>query len=148
MMDGSNRWALLPKILPLYAEIIGALAGAGAEWIQIDEPVLVTDLDDATREAFRKAYAALADSPAKLLLATYFGAVGDNFGSLAALAGCRRACRSGARAGAAGSGVRRRCRADRILSLGLVDGRNIWKTALTDAESLIERAPANCVAAI
>src|SRR6185312_8674635 len=58
MTDASDRWALLPNILPLYANAIAALGEAGAEWIQIDEPVLVADLDAETRRAFAKAYAA------------------------------------------------------------------------------------------
>ena len=139
MVDGSDRWALLPKLLPLYAEIIGALAGAGAEWIQIDEPVLVADLDDATRQAFRTAYDALADAPARLLLATYFGAVSDNLDCLASLpvAGVHVDL---VRAPQQLEAVCAALPPDRVLSLGLVDGRNIWKTALTDAERLARRA--------
>jgi 5-methyltetrahydropteroyltriglutamate--homocysteine methyltransferase len=139
MVDGSNRWALLPKILPLYAEIIGALAGAGAEWIQIDEPVLVTDLDEVTREAFRKAYEALAASPAKLLIATYFGGVGDNLDTLAALP-VHGVHVDLVRAPEQLEAVCAALPPERLLSLGVVDGRNIWKTALTDAERLIRRA--------
>jgi len=139
MVDGSNRWALLPKILPLYAEMLGAMADAGAGWIQIDEPVLVTDLDDATRNAFRKAYEALADSPAKLLIATYFGAVGDNLETLAALP-VHGVHVDLVRAPEQLEGVCAALPPDRLLSLGLVDGRNIWKTALTDAERSIRRA--------
>ena len=139
MVDGSDRWALLPKLLPLYAEIIGALAGAGANWIQIDEPVLVTDLDEATRNAFRKAYDALAHVPAKLLIATYFGAVDDNLPCLASLpvAGVHVDL---VRAPQQLEAVCAALPPDRLLSLGLVDGRNIWKTALTDAERLVARA--------
>jgi 5-methyltetrahydropteroyltriglutamate--homocysteine methyltransferase len=139
MRDGSDRWALLPKILPLYAQTITALAEAGAEWVQIDEPVLVADLDDAARAAFASAYDALGKLPVKLMLATYFGAVGDNLSCLAALpvAGVHVDL---VRAPDQLEAVCRALPADRLLSLGLVDGRNIWKTALTDAERLIEKA--------
>jgi 5-methyltetrahydropteroyltriglutamate--homocysteine methyltransferase len=139
MRDGSDRWSLLPKILPLYAQVITALAQAGAEWIQIDEPVLVADLDDAARAAFADAYAVLGKLPVKLMLATYFGAVGDNLPYLAGLpvAGVHVDL---VRAPNQLDEICRALPADRILSLGLVDGRNIWKTALTDAERLIERA--------
>ena len=139
MTDGSDRWALLPKILPLYRSLIGALSGAGAEWIQIDEPVLVADLDDATREAFRRAYDALAGGPARLLIATYFGAVGDNLDCLASLPVCGIHVDL-SRAPEQLETVCARLPEDRMLSLGVVDGRNIWKTALTDAERLIGRA--------
>jgi 5-methyltetrahydropteroyltriglutamate--homocysteine methyltransferase len=139
LRDGSDRWALLPKILPLYAQMIGALAQAGAQWVQIDEPVLVTDLDDAARTAFANAYAVLGKLPVKLMLATYFGAVGDNLPCLAGLpvAGVHVDL---VRAPDQLDKICCALPADRILSLGLVDGRNIWKTALTDAERLIERA--------
>jgi len=139
MVDGSDRWALLPRILPLYAKIIGALAAAGADWIQIDEPVLVADLDEDTRQAFRKAYDALAAAPANLLIATYFGALGDNIGCLASLpvSGVHiDLVRAPGQLEAVCSALPQ----DRLLSLGIVDGRNIWKTALTDAERLIRRA--------
>ena len=139
MRDDSDRWALLPKILPLYAQVIGALAEAGAEWIQIDEPALVTDLDDAARTAFTDAYAVLSRLPVKIMLASYFGALGDNLSCLASLpvAGVHVDL---VRASGQLEDICRSLPRDRLLSLGVVDGRNIWKTALTDAERLIERA--------
>jgi 5-methyltetrahydropteroyltriglutamate--homocysteine methyltransferase len=141
MRDGSDRWGLLAKILPLYARVIAGLAEAGAQWVQIDEPILVTDLDDAARAAFADAYAVLGKLPVKLMLATYFGAVGDNLPCLAGLqvAGVHIDL---VRAPGQLDEVCRALPDDRVLSLGLVDGRNIWKTALTDAERLIERARA------
>ena len=59
MRDGSDRWALLPKILPVYQQVLTALADAGAEWVQIDEPILVSDLDAAAKDAFNDAYSEL-----------------------------------------------------------------------------------------
>src|SRR5262249_11710799 len=120
-------------------EVIGGLASAGADWIQIDEPVLVTDLDDDARLALRKAYEALADSPAKLLIATYFGAVGDNLQTLASLP-AHGVPVDLVRAPEQLEAVCAALPQDCLLSLGLADGRNIWKTALTDAERLAARA--------
>jgi 5-methyltetrahydropteroyltriglutamate--homocysteine methyltransferase len=139
MRDGSDRWALLPKILAVYVEVIVALARAGAEWVQIDEPVLAADLDDAARAAFKAAYANLGTLPVNILLATYFGAVGDNLDCLAALpvAGVHVDL---VRAPEQLEAVCKALPGGRTLSLGVVSGRNIWKTALTDAERLIERA--------
>ena len=139
MRDGSDRWSLLAKILPLYTQVITALVEAGAEWVQIDEPVLVADLDDRARSAFASAYEELGKLPAKLMLATYFGAVDDNLTCLAALpvAGVHVDL---VRAPQQLEVVCQALPADRVLSLGLVDGRNIWKTALTDAERLIKKA--------
>jgi len=139
MRDGSERWALLPKLLPVYLRLLKALADAGAQWVQLDEPVLVSDLDEGARAALCAAYAALAHAPVKILLASYFGAVGDNLSTLAALpvAGIHVDL---VRAPQQLDEVCQALPGERLLSLGLVDGRNIWKTALTDAERLIERA--------
>ncbi len=138
MRDGSDRWALLPKILPVYQQVLKALAAAGAEWVQIDEPILVSDLDDAARDAFNDAYCELTGGP-KILLATYFGAVGDNAQTLVALpvAGVHIDL---VRAPEQLEAVARALPKERILSLGLIHGRNIWKAGLTDGEILIQEA--------
>ncbi|MDB5734945.1 MAG: 5-methyltetrahydropteroyltriglutamate--homocysteine S-methyltransferase [Alphaproteobacteria bacterium] len=139
MRDGTDRWALLPRLLPVYLKLLAALAQAGAGWVQIDEPCLVGDLDDAAQAALRSAYAVLSQAPVKILLATYFGAVDDNLDTLAGLqvAGVHVDL---VRAPEQLDAVCRAIPGGRTLSLGVVNGRNIWKTALTDAERLIERA--------
>ena len=83
--DGSDRLALLPKLLPAYAELLSALAGEGVEWVQVDEPILVTELDGAWQQAFETAYAALDTGRVRLLLATYFGRLEENLPLLARL---------------------------------------------------------------
>jgi 5-methyltetrahydropteroyltriglutamate--homocysteine methyltransferase len=143
MRDGSDRWALLPKLLPVYQKVIAALAEAGAEWVQIDEPVLVSDLDAATKDAFSDAYSELTDTPGagsvKIMLATYFGSVGDNTQTLVALpvAGVHIDL---VRAPGQLADIAKALPKERILSLGLINGRNIWKTGLTEGERLIEEA--------
>jgi len=139
MRDGSKRWALLPRLLAVYRAVLVSLAQAGAEWVQIDEPVLVSDLDDAARAALKAAYAALADVPVKIMLATYFGAMGDNLPALAGLP-VQGVHVDLVRAPGQLEAVCQALPRDTLLSLGVVNGRNIWKTALTDAERLIEQA--------
>lgn len=138
MRDGSDRWALLPKILPVYRTMLKALAAAGAEWVQIDEPVLICDLDAATKDAFNEAYCELTGGP-KILLATYFGALDDNLKTVMALpvAGLHVDL---VRAPGQLAEIAKTLPRERILSLGLINGRNIWKTALSDAERLIDQA--------
>src|SRR3569833_1228133 len=51
MRDGSDRWGLLPKILPIYRQVLKALGEAGAEWVQMDEPVRVSGRGGAARGA-------------------------------------------------------------------------------------------------
>ena len=141
MRDGSNRWGLLPRLLAVYRTLLSSLAQAGAEWVQIDEPILAADLDPEARAALKAAYAVLADAPVKIMLATYFGAVGDNLAALAGLP-VQGLHVDLVRAPGAVEGVCKAVAPGMVLSLGVVNGRNIWKTALTDAERLIEQAKA------
>jgi 5-methyltetrahydropteroyltriglutamate--homocysteine methyltransferase len=138
MRDGSDRWALLPKIIPLYQQVLKDLSKAGAEWVQLDEPILVSDLDAATKDAFNDTYSELTGGP-KILLATYFGALGDNLKTAVALpvAGLHIDL---VRAPEQLADIARALPKERILSLGLINGRNIWKAGLTDGERLIEEA--------
>jgi 5-methyltetrahydropteroyltriglutamate--homocysteine methyltransferase len=123
--------SLLDGLLPVYAEMLRRLAAEGAEWVQIDEPCLVLDLDDAARAALRNAYAELARAvpQLKILVATYFGGLGDNLATALALpvAGLHLdLVRKPSQLAAAVDKAPR----DLVLSLGVIDGRNIWRTDL------------------
>src|SRR5829696_6923502 len=85
--DNASPLSLLDALLPVYAEAIQRLASGGAQWIQIDEPVLVTDLSPADLAAVTRAYTVLGEAkgPAKLLLQTAYGHVGEAYPTLAAL---------------------------------------------------------------
>jgi len=127
--DGSDRLALLERLLPVYGELLDTLAEAGAEWIQVDEPALVTELDEAWRHAFQLAYHQLRSSRPKLLLATYFGQLRENLQLACELpvAGLHLdAVRARDEAGALADWLA----PHKVLSLGVIDGRNIWKTDL------------------
>ena len=130
----------LPALLPVYAEILRRLAEAGADWVQIDEPYLVFDLDDATRAAYTSAYAQLGQSPGiRILLATYFGALEDNLGLALALpvAGVHVDV---VRAPEQLDDVLARFPAEMVLSVGIVDGRNVWRADLDAALARVQRA--------
>ncbi|PWK32651.1 5-methyltetrahydropteroyltriglutamate--homocysteine S-methyltransferase [Cupriavidus plantarum] len=127
--DDSDKLALLPRLLPAYAELLATLAAQGVEWVQIDEPILVTELDDAWRQAFLTAYATLAGTPVKLLLATYFGQLLDNLPLVCELPV------QGVHLDAVNAREEVRALigglpADRVISLGVINGRNIWKSDL------------------
>ncbi|MCD9033294.1 5-methyltetrahydropteroyltriglutamate--homocysteine S-methyltransferase [Luteimonas sp. Y-2-2-4F] len=127
-VDGSDRFDLLDALLPVYAELLRRLHDAGAGWVQVDEPVLVLDLDDRVRDACARAYAALAQAPRpKLLLATYFGALGDNL-PLAAGLPVDGLHVDLARAPEQLGEVLAALPAGRVFSAGLVNGRNVWRT--------------------
>jgi 5-methyltetrahydropteroyltriglutamate--homocysteine methyltransferase len=130
---------LLPRLLPVYAEILRALASAGATWIQIDEPCLVMDLSDAARVAFGHAYGQLVEaSPAlRLMLTTYFGALADNLDTALALP-VHGLHIDLVRAPEQLDAVLAGARPDLVLSLGVIDGRNIWKADLNTILDRIE----------
>ncbi|MCJ9710344.1 5-methyltetrahydropteroyltriglutamate--homocysteine S-methyltransferase, partial [Bordetella hinzii] len=128
----AGKLALLANLLPVYQEIFKRLAALGVEWVQVDEPILVLDLPQAWRDAFRDAYAQLADSPVKLLLASYFDGLKDNLSTAAALpvAGLHVDL---VRAPEQLADVVKALGADQILSAGVINGRNIWRTDLDEA---------------
>ncbi len=127
--DDSDKLALLPRLLPVYAKLLEQLAEKGVEWVQIDEPILVTELDVAWQKAFTTAYDALKGSKAKLLLATYFGQLQDNL-ALACSLPVQSLHVDAINAHGEVGQVIEQLPQDRILSLGVINGRNIWKTDL------------------
>ena len=132
-IDGSDRLALLDKLLPVYAELLAKLKDVGANWVQIDEPCLVLDLLPEARAAFAHAYEWLRErARPKLLLAAYFGALADNLG-LACELPVDGLHVDLVRGKEQLNEVLERLPADRVLSLGLIDGRNIWRSNLDDA---------------
>lgn len=127
--DTSNRLALLERLLPVYAQLLDTLAAHGAQWVQIDEPILVTELDGDWQHAFNTAYHHLKASKVKLLLATYFGPLQEN----AYLAANLPVAGLHVDAINDREGVRPLINllpAHKVLSLGVINGRNIWKTDL------------------
>jgi 5-methyltetrahydropteroyltriglutamate--homocysteine methyltransferase len=127
--DGSDKLSLLPRLLPVYAELLATLGAAGAEWVQIDEPILVTELDAAWQNAFRAAYQHLNTGAVKLLLATYFGQLQDNLPLVAALP-VQGVHLDAINARDEVKALIQASQAERVISLGVVNGRNIWKTDL------------------
>ena len=133
---GFNPIALLPKLLPVYEALLQELAKAGADWVQIDEPALVLDLIPNERAAFELAYQRLSTaSPVKILLASYFGDLGSNLETALSLpvAGLHVDLLRGADQLA---DVVNKARKEQVLSLGAIDGRNIWRA---DLSTIIDR---------
>ncbi|GGE34177.1 5-methyltetrahydropteroyltriglutamate--homocysteine methyltransferase [Halopseudomonas oceani] len=128
--DDSNPLALLEQLLPVYAELLEALAQQGVEWVQIDEPILVTDLSETQQAALEYSYATLRNSEVKLLLTSYFGQLQDNLPLVARLpvAGVHLDCINARNEVAE---LIERLPSDRVISLGVINGRNIWKSDLT-----------------
>ncbi|HHH12984.1 MAG TPA: 5-methyltetrahydropteroyltriglutamate--homocysteine S-methyltransferase, partial [Thiolapillus brandeum] len=124
-----DRLALLDGLLEVYGEVLEHLAGQGAEWVQLDEPALVQELPAAWKQAFESAYNRLQSAPVKILLTTYFGALEENLSLAARLptAGLHVDLVRGAGQLPA---VLDQLPPYKVLSLGVVDGRNVWRTDL------------------
>ncbi len=127
--DSSDRLSLLPKLLPVYRELLSLLAREGADWVQIDEPALVTELAAEWQQAYRTAYEALKGAGCKLLLATYFGRLADNL-ELAVKLPIDGLHLDAVSAGSEVDRVLSALPERSVLSLGVVSGRNIWKADL------------------
>jgi len=123
--------ALLPALLDVYADILARLAKAGAEWVQIDEPCLVLDLTADQRTAFERAYARLATRGPRLMLTTYFGGLGDNLDLVADLP-VHGVHLDLVRAPGQLEAALARLAPHILLSLGVIDGRNVWRANLPD----------------
>ena len=138
-VDGTEPLSLLPKLLTAYEAVLRALVEAGATQVQIDEPMLVTDLSPECQQVYDSAYAVLARQPLEITVATYFGALGDNL-EVAATLPVRGLHIDLVRAPEQLDAVLAALPPEKTLSLGVVDGRNIWRTEYAVAKSLIDRA--------
>jgi 5-methyltetrahydropteroyltriglutamate--homocysteine methyltransferase len=134
---------LLPRLVPVYEELLRLLAEAGAEWVQLDEPCLALDLDDAARSALHRTYGALASAVPglSLLVASYFGPLRDNLSTACSLP-VRGLHVDLVRGGEDVPRLLDEARAEMHLSLGVVDGRNVWRTDLAKTLDIVEAAAA------
>lgn len=138
---GTSPLSLLPGLLEVYGEVLRRLQAAGASWVQIDEPALVLDLDDDARKAFETAYRTLAAATPslKLMLTTYFGDLRENLETALALpvAGLHLDL---VRAPHQLDEALTKAPPDLVLSLGVIDGRNVWRADLEKILDWIEPA--------
>jgi 5-methyltetrahydropteroyltriglutamate--homocysteine methyltransferase len=133
---------LLEKLLPVYKELLKKFADAGVEWVQIDEPILAYDLTPEVKSEFKAAYDYLAtvDSRLKVLFTTYFGTIVHNLDIISSGLHIQGLHIDLVRAPEQLDEVIAAIGPKTVLSVGVVDGRNIWKTNLKNAISLVERA--------
>ncbi|MEV0299061.1 5-methyltetrahydropteroyltriglutamate--homocysteine S-methyltransferase [Nocardia sp. NPDC050710] len=126
-VDGSDLLNRLPDLLPLYEQLLGLLAEAGAQWVQIDEPSLVTDLTETELAAVRTTYQRLSEVSARpsILVAAYFGRLGVALPVLAetGIEGIALDLVAGQDADVAVA----RSITDKLIVAGVVDGHNIWR---------------------
>ncbi|WP_105190718.1 5-methyltetrahydropteroyltriglutamate--homocysteine S-methyltransferase [Pseudoalteromonas sp. T1lg48] len=128
--DEFDKLTLLERLLPVYQQVLAKLATQGVEWVQIDEPILALELDANYRSALTQSFAALANQGVKLLLATYFDEVSSYLEDISeyAIDGAHFdlvATPQNIEALDAALGEQR------VLSLGVINGRNIWRADLS-----------------
>jgi len=125
---GLSPLDLLDELVSVYGQILQRLSQQGVQWVQIDEPILVLDLTDQWRQAFESAYSRLGSAGPKILLTTYFGELQENL-SLACrlpVAGLHLDAVRGNELLAAADQLPDY----KVLSVGIVDGRNVWRNDL------------------
>jgi 5-methyltetrahydropteroyltriglutamate--homocysteine methyltransferase len=123
-----ERLALLERLLPVYTDILQQLNALGAEWVQIDEPILAFELSSDWQTAFLQAHRNLRSAlpGTKILLATYFGELQENI-PLAVSLPVDALHLDLTRAGSELDQIVNRLPSSMALSLGVVDGRNVWR---------------------
>ncbi|MDB2550341.1 5-methyltetrahydropteroyltriglutamate--homocysteine S-methyltransferase [Rickettsiales bacterium] len=139
--DGVNKFDLLDDLLATYKQIIDKLVANGANWIQIDEPFLATaNLTDELKTAYNKAYEFLGKiTDAKLLTTTYFSDLRDNlkFALELPVAGLHFDL---TKSELALDNILQSLPKDKVISLGLVNGCNIWKADIKKLTAQINKA--------
>ena len=135
----SHKLELLPRLVPAYERLLASIKDLGVPWVQIDEPILGLELDKRWLDAFQPTYGALASIAPRILLATYFESVADHAAMLKSLpvSGIHLdLVRGPGQLAAFLDGYPE----SKILSLGAVDGRNIWRTDLDAALAVLRPA--------
>ena len=133
--------SLLEPLLAVYEEVLKRLAAAGAEWVQLDEPCLALDLDEAAQSALAQTYDRLSQAApdVKLLVASYFEGLGSNLRTATSLPVAALhvdLCRAPDQLDAVIDAAPGRL----MLSLGVIDGRNVWRADLDRVFSTLSRA--------
>ncbi|VFP78002.1 5-methyltetrahydropteroyltriglutamate--homocysteine methyltransferase [Buchnera aphidicola (Cinara cuneomaculata)] len=124
-----NKLDLLEKIIPIYQEVLAELSKRQVKWIQIDEPILVLDLPKRWKQSFVYTYKKIYTNKIKILLATYFGDIHHNMDivNILPVNGLHIDL-------VAGKYDLMKLDDDFnkkfLLSLGVINGRNIWKADL------------------
>ena len=138
-----DRLSLLDALLPVYGDVLESLAAAGATWVQLDEPSLALDRTDAERAAYLRAYKYLASRAGKLqlLVATYFAGLADNLKTAVALP-VQGLHVDLVRAPEQLDPLLAAWPKGRVLSAGVIDGRNVWRADLERQTGLVARAAA------
>jgi len=139
--EGFDKLDLIDKLLSVYLEIFKSLKSSGAEYIQIDEPFLALDISDKTKNIYSKVYEKINKEipEIKIILTTYFDAIGDNLDTTLSLP-VDTLHIDLVRNPEQLDEILEKIPANLNLSLGVVDGRNIWKNDFEYSLKTIKKA--------
>ncbi|KAK7061826.1 cobalamin-independent synthase [Favolaschia claudopus] len=137
---GFQPISLLSKLLPVYQTLLTDLKSAGAEWVQIDEPILVLDSAASLEKQYTSAYETLSPIAPKIMLTTYFSRLDSNINFIAKLPVAGLHIDLDRAPGQLDDVIAAIKSTPIILSLGLVSGRNIWKADFAAAIKLGQKA--------
>lgn len=140
--SGFEPLQALDKLVPIYVELLSQLKAAGAEFVQIDEPVLVLDRAESLGAEFKAVYAELSKVAPKIILTTYFGRLGKSLDFVKDLpiAGLHVDLSERGDINQLEATLEALKPTSQILSLGLISGRNIWKADLNAALEVTKKA--------
>jgi 5-methyltetrahydropteroyltriglutamate--homocysteine methyltransferase len=138
---GFNRLELIDRLIPVYEKILRQLSDEGCQYLQLDEPFLVTDLTNEIREAYKLVYGRLSSCcpSLKIILASYFGDLDANT-DLACQLPVHTLHIDLVRGKEQLDAVLEQMPSTLSLSLGVIDGRNIWKNDYSQSLSTISKA--------
>jgi 5-methyltetrahydropteroyltriglutamate--homocysteine methyltransferase len=137
--QGFKTLNLLDKIIPIYKEVIGKLSDLGAEWIQIDEPILVKDLDEEVISRIKPTLNELkkASKNSKILITTYFESLDKKIHEKLSTSDVDAIHLDLVRGAENKNYIQNE---NKILSLGIIDGRNIWKSDLNSKIKFLQQS--------
>ena len=148
--DNFDLAAFTAKLIPVYVEILNKLAAEGAQWVQIDEPAFSTDVCEGFKAGAKEVYEQLSEAGVKIIVTSYFDTLRDNadeFFALSADAFHVDLCRGPGQANTGANNAEKDLEAalskiqdGKVLSVGVIDGRNIWKNDIAKSLGLIEKA--------
>lgn len=139
--DNLSAFSILESILPVYQQVLQQLESMGCRWIQLDEPMLAADLQPQQAELFQMAYHVLTAqlNSMSVMLATYFGEITHNLAIINQLP-IDVLHADLVSAPSQLDELLHSLNTQITLSLGIIDGRNIWKNDFEQSVKTIKRS--------
>ena len=134
-----NKFNLLSKLVPVYKQILKLLKDFGAEWVQIDEPILSLDLDGSLKKKFISTYKSLSKNSPKILLTSYFSSILPNYNLL------KKLNVDGLHIDLVNTlnkdldKILLNFPKNKLFSAGIINGRNIWKNDLSRSIEILRK---------